>query len=313
MESVRLYHVFLCSSNAGDARTITAWDLHTSEKLGEQEFPWIPIHITVANDKAVIVPWVVRRSHPIYVWDLTLDQVHEFGLFADDLWMWHADADDNVLVTFEFNFNVHPPAVRETKWVLTGGELLDSKRFPLTLGGRRVEKTIICRQIDQWCHTYGDKTTTQLYNIEDKNFLMHLTFDYATDRLSVRWIDCVEPIGVVSIWGRYSSPAPHIIYRWAPQQLRGFMVYNAATGITTVRPYQADVRELSAHKLFGAVSRHARFMQPDPQNTFPLKCCGDREVYFVASDEGLQLWFFNPDFVPDLPDAGPFVPMEESG
>lgn len=40
---------------------------------------------------------------------------------------------------------------------------------------------------------------------------------------------------------------------------------------------------------------------------------GDHEVFGVSSEEGVQLWFFNPNFVPGLPDARPFLPMEESG
>ena len=40
---------------------------------------------------------------------------------------------------------------------------------------------------------------------------------------------------------------------------------------------------------------------------------GDREVIGFANEDGMQFWFFNPDFSTSLPDAEPFLAMEESG
>lgn len=37
-----------------------------------------------------------------------------------------------------------------------------------------------------------------------------------------------------------------------------------------------------------------------------MQVFGDREVFGLASDDGAQLWFFNPDFLPDLSFAKPF-------
>ncbi|KAL1990764.1 hypothetical protein VTN49DRAFT_6603 [Thermomyces lanuginosus] len=45
----------------------------------------------------------------------------------------------------------------------------------------------------------------------------------------------------------------------------------------------------------------------------PIRVFGDHEVFGLASDDGAQLWFFNPNFVPDVPNAHPFLAMEESG
>lgn len=42
-------------------------------------------------------------------------QWHETGPFLN-LWLWHADAEDNVLVTFEIDWDAHPPEVQQTKW-----------------------------------------------------------------------------------------------------------------------------------------------------------------------------------------------------
>lgn len=33
----------------------------------------------------------------------------------------------------------------------------------------------------------------------------------------------------------------------------------------------------------------------------------------MVSDDGMQLWFFNPDFVPDTPCVEHFLAIEESG
>lgn len=40
---------------------------------------------------------------------------------------------------------------------------------------------------------------------------------------------------------------------------------------------------------------------------------GSHEVFGMASDDGVQLWFFNPTFAPDLPGVEPFRAMEERG
>lgn len=40
---------------------------------------------------------------------------------------------------------------------------------------------------------------------------------------------------------------------------------------------------------------------------------GDCEVLSAATRDGIQLWFFNPGFVPDSPGAKPFLAMEKSG
>ena len=38
-------------------------------------------------------------------------------------------------------------------------------------------------------------------------------------------------------------------------------------------------------------------MAPD-ERSLPF---GDREVFGVATKDGIQFWFFNPNFTPDLP------------
>ena len=50
-----------------------------------------------------------------------------------------------------------------------------------------------------------------------------------------------------------------------------------------------------------------------PFSETPLPLFGDHEVFGVANEDGIQLWFFNPNFTPDIPDAESFLPIEESG
>lgn len=176
-----------------------------------------------------------------------------------------------------------------------------------------MEKRHFLRQIDDWKRTYGHKTTTQLYNLKDRDSLLQLTYDYAVDELSLRWINYVEPIGELFVWSRFDSLGPDLIYRWA-QWLRGVIIYDAAAGTTTVRPYQLDIREARTHIKFSPPPPCQHPMgDSDPDDCLRMVCSGDREVLCVVSDDGVQLWFFNPDFVPDIPGAEPLLAREESG
>lgn len=44
-----------------------------------------------------------------------------------------------------------------------------------------------------------------------------------------------------------------------------------------------------------------------------MQSFGNREVFGLASADGVQFWFFNPNFVPDIPGVEPLLAMEESG
>lgn len=137
-------------------------------------------------------------------------------------------------------------------------------------------------------------------------------YDHTVDRLNVRWIKCTVPINKFAFLGSCGSVTPHIIYRWV-HQLKGIGVYNAATGAATVHPYQLDTREISARSLLANLPPPGRPMDNKDIIRFSLQPFGDREVFGVASEDGMQLWFFNPDFVPDLRSAEPFLAVEESG
>ena len=290
---------------------IVAWNVHTAQKVGSRELSWSIVPVaTIAEDKVIIVP--VDDERPISVWDLHSNQFHEFGSFHD-LCLWHADAGENLLITFEINWNMYPPEVQQTKWTLTGGEQLHQKHFRLSLEGRRVSRKDLRQTFNDWYHTYGKKSVTQFFLGSDLRTTVNLRYDHSADQLSLRWLLSSVPIADTTSWGRYTSVAPHIVYRWV-QQLRGIAIYNATTGTTTVRPYQLDIREVNSRNLMGAEL-------PPPSHSprlgylarSSLKCFGDREVIGVASKDGIQLWFFNPDFKPNVPDAEPFLAMEDSG
>lgn len=67
-----------------------------------------------------------------------------------------------------------------------------------------------------------------------------------------------------------------------------------------MRPYIWDIREVNAGRSF-----HDEVEESDEID----KAFGDREVFGLATDIGIQLWFFNPNFAPDLPGTGPFIEM----
>ncbi|KAL1976071.1 hypothetical protein VTN31DRAFT_4463 [Thermomyces dupontii] len=109
----------------------TAWDIHTLRKSSEQRFLHTPIHITVAKDIAVLIPWGMKRTYPLCVWDLRSNQVNEIGSFSDNsLCLFHVDAYENVVVTFEIKWEEYQPEVKQTTWSLTG-ELLRWKQLRL--------------------------------------------------------------------------------------------------------------------------------------------------------------------------------------
>lgn len=73
----------------------------------------------------------------------------------------------------------------------------------------------------------------------------------------------------------------------------------------TVLPYPLDVREVQSRKVLDERARGT-----DDVRESLLLLAGDREVLCLASPDGMQLWFFNPGFLPDLPDAMPFLAAE---
>lgn len=293
------------------------WDIHTSQRLAERRVLRVPSRVTIEKDKVIIIPNTVTQSYPIYVWDLCTDQFQTIGSFSD-LDLWYVDTDEDVPVTFEIDWKTHLPKVQQTKWSLVSGEQLSRKKFHLSVAGPRVDRRVLQPSFNDWHRTSGHKTVTELYHVEsDPLYTLRLTYDYATDCLSLHWIHCAKPINDVALRGRCNSLAPHIIYRWAVQH-RGIVIYDVAADTATVHPYQFHAGEVITRQFICALlppSPHEIRLEPLTNLKFFSThwFFGDREVFGVGTRDGIQLWFFNPDFVPDLPDAEPFLAMEESG
>lgn len=293
-------------------RVILERDIQTSSGWREKLFPRAIKRLTVEKGKLIILPGSLDGPRPLWIWDLHTDQAKTIGFFQHpDGSFWHMDADESVLVTCDINWDADPPLVHQTKWTLARWEVLDWKTFHLSLRGRRVSNNDIFKIHHR---TYGRKTEAEL-QLRDGCTTLYLTYDHVVDRISVRWLDCAEPIKNHIGCPCYGIPlAPHIYYRWT--SLRGgIAVCDAATDMVTVHPYQLDSREIYI--------RHRLSSPPPPSSdrdyftSFIMSFClvpfGDREVFGTASKDGMQLWFFNPDFVPDVPDAEPILAMEESG
>lgn len=140
--------------------------------------------MTVVNETLVVQPWSKEGPCPLWIWDLPSDRVWTIGAFQIfRLFFWHADADNDVLVTFEVNGDEHPPLVQQTKWSLTRGEVLNQKTLRLTsLAAHRVsEKDIYVKHQ----HTYGNKTEVELRPMDGFTTIV-FAYDYAVDRLSAR-------------------------------------------------------------------------------------------------------------------------------
>lgn len=255
--------------------------------------------------------WSTHQNLPIYVWDLKTNDFSEFGSFAN-LCLWHVDADKSVLVAFDINWEADPPEVSQTKWSLTGQQL-DSKQFFLPMGGRQVDRDSVSRSRSRCYRNFGDKSVTQLFPRGDNNATLHLMYDYPSDNLSARWIESAEPINRKVSVGLCAILTPEIVYRWG-NQLRRIAVYNANSGTTTLHPYRLDIREETGLNLLSPPRpqrwRQRRAMSYRERTLRPF---GDNDIFGVASEDGAQIWFFNPKFLPDLKNSVPFLAREESG
>lgn len=230
--------MFLLTPSSTDiSSAIVAWDIHTLQMVGKQQFPQGMSVTTITKNKAVLTSRFMPNTRSIYIWDLRSNQVYNFGSFSD-LWLLHANADQNVLVTFEINWDVNPPETQQTKWTLTGEELLQRKNFNISLGGRVVEKNNFLPTHHQF--DLSDKTVTLKFLVRETQITMFLTYDHSEDRLSLRWIDWPRA-HQRSILGplRLSDPAHHLPLGTASRSdsnLRRRHRHHNHTPISTGRP-----------------------------------------------------------------------------
>ncbi|KAL1996343.1 hypothetical protein VTN49DRAFT_108 [Thermomyces lanuginosus] len=288
-------------------RVLTALDLHALTRCTRQ-FPCQPKEICIVKDKVVMVGVSRNQRSLIYIWDLRTYQVHGIGSVGEPF-LWHVDVDGNVLVIFEINWSVHPLEVQESKWTLNG-KLLDRKCIDVSLSGRRLGEIRVLPAMDlhhSKYRTFGHKTVSRLFPEMFGKATMDLVYDHAVDKLAIRY-DCTQSFKSIHDLNFYQTLTPYIAYQWN-SSVRKLEITNVASGTITMRPYQPDVREVRTLRALQQPQRQASIDFYGP----PLFPFGDSEVLGLVSYDGIQLWFFNPSFLPDVPDAVPFLPTGDSG
>lgn len=300
------------SSNNSVGSYLIALNIRTSGQYA-RELPFVTHETYIVNDKVVIVGFESKPIYPVYIWDVSSDHFRMINDFAD-LGLWHVDTTDNTLVAFEIDWDTYPAAVQRTKWTLTG-QLLERKHFRLSLSDRRMDRKILQPSksfIDLRPgirRTYGRRTVRTL-PYRDPYYCyctIHLAYDYAVDKLSAEWYDSPAPVFARPNYPFSVALTSRIAYIWNGFS---FMVLDHDKSRRLMRPYQLDARELSVRN--GLLHQPHRRHQPIDDEPY-LWLFGDHEVFGIASQDGVQFWFFNPDFSTSLPDAEPFLAMEESG
>lgn len=276
---------------------MTAWDIHTAQKLVHR-FPDTPSVSCLVKDKVVMAFDLEQFPPVVYVWDLSSNLVRKITL--DDfsnVSLLHLDTDRDVLVVFQVNWKKHPPEVQQTKWMWKTGELFERKQFCLSLTGRRVDDGTVYRTMRNFCAPLHNHKTVVEHDalfllIGGIEIALHLMYDHVIDELSAQSIEfprsaCID----------VQTPAtltPNIVYYWARNVSRPF-IYDVANGTPTVAPYDIDddAPELVPPWIKAAPG----------DSLFRVKLFGDKEVLGLAAPTslaGFELWFFNPNFVPDL-------------
>lgn len=153
-----------------------------------------PLVESIVKDKMVVVTNFKGRRLFAHIWDLGADQVGQIGQvcnFAEGNWL-HIAADDNVLVGFEINWDVDPPEVQQTKWTLAG-QMLERKYVRLSLSSVRGLDITRFPPRRHFSRTFGNITVSRLSSWRDGGDMMDLIYDYAADKLTLRWIDDYLP------------------------------------------------------------------------------------------------------------------------
>ncbi|KAL1976917.1 hypothetical protein VTN31DRAFT_3199 [Thermomyces dupontii] len=268
--------------------------MHTDAKQ-TTEIPFWPTGVRVEKTRVVMFnSSTIWSSHSfISVWDLSSNQVHEIGSLRR-VWLWHMEVDRNELVTFEINWRKRPLKVQQTKGTLTGRRL-DRKHFHLSLPDR-IQFPLPRLFSDQ--STFGHKTVSRLSSGECPEFaMMDLMNDYTTDKLDLRWIDRPMPLKTEYFDDLSRTLTPYISYHWNCRRNR-LDICNAATGTTTMHPYQLDRREVYTHKVARSYSRRPKHPPGSPA-LFALYVvsCFNRHEHLVSHD-GIQIWYFDPKLEP---------------
>ncbi|KAL1973755.1 hypothetical protein VTN31DRAFT_5315 [Thermomyces dupontii] len=263
---------------------LTVWDIHTKHRFSHH-VPSFCARCLIVGDKLVLAPSPQRSSFPVYVWDLSLDHFQEIGSFSH-LKLCHVDPTDNVLVAFEIGGN-QPPEVQQTKWLTTTGQLLEKKNFYLQVPADCPVKMNV-ELFRSACRTYGRKTVAQWMFWNDRAPIYY-EYDYTIDRLDVRWIDRADAIVRWGLIYRSVFLTRNLVYRFLPQT-KEIVVYNVSTGAETLQSLIGEQGQ-----------KHPLICETDSRE---FNVFGDREVFGVTNKIGVELWFFNPNFAPDLVPGG---------
>lgn len=290
---------------------LTAWNIHTKQQCAGGDFPCFPNGIHLQRDKVVIADRLgeMERFWFLHVWDLSSNRIEKYGRFTD-LCLWHLDWAENLLITFEINWNTPQPEVQQTKWTLMNGQPCDRRRFHLPISRETVDQlrpTLESCGFGTIC-THGRKTVRRVESPSPMKDSIDFIYDPAVGKLSVRW-NWFRP-EIPSHDSHHSAFLNHnIVYHWNRKD-NCLEIYNDDNQTTTRLPHYLDIREIKTSMGFKRPLGRVRSVLHDDEPR--LLAFGDREVFGLASDDGVQIWFFNPRFVPDVPGAKRFIPMGNS-
>ncbi|KAL1971646.1 hypothetical protein VTN31DRAFT_2267 [Thermomyces dupontii] len=170
----------------------------------------------------------------------------------------------------------------------TTGQLLAKKTFHLSLPADRPNDRFRFRY--RRPHTFGHKTVNHIFCVDPNRYVtdhtVHLEYDYAVDQLSVQRIRTEIPLNHEAL-EIYLTPNLIYLWTWNTDKLG---VCNVTAGTATLHRIQM-LRSLS--RWIHEQLRRARR---------PWRICDvfvDRDVFGVANEIGVELWFFNPKSVPE--------------
>ncbi|KAL1976750.1 hypothetical protein VTN31DRAFT_3032 [Thermomyces dupontii] len=115
---------------------------------------------------------------------------------------------------------------------------------------------------------------------------MHLEYDHAVNRFRARWHRTADSLDKVDYKAHLT---PYLIYFWN-WRTGDIAIYNAT--IDTVTQHQT-------HKLDSSSSLDAMDPLDPPYEHLQIEIFGDRKIFGMADKSGVELWCFNPNFVPD--------------
>ncbi|KAL1997091.1 hypothetical protein VTN49DRAFT_7956 [Thermomyces lanuginosus] len=218
--------------------------------------------------------------------------MQQVGSFSN-LLLYHVAAVENVLVAFEIDLERQPLEVQQTKWKTTTGQLLARKTFHLSLPADRPNDPFAFpyRRSLTFRHRTVIHTIVFCVNVNKRvtDHTLHLEYDYTVDQLSVQKIHTEYSFNDEAILAYLTR---NLIYLWM-WNTNKLHVCNVATG--TANPLQVQIQRSLSSWIHKQLWRKRLLWSP-------WKICdvfGGREIFGVANEMGVELWFFNPKSVPE--------------